>query len=52
MKFQFEIRNPNYDIRIVSIAANTKLEAINTLEEMFPRNAGYSYNFIKDEDYK
>lgn len=50
MKFKYEVNNPGVDTRIVTVTANTKLEAIHFLEEMYPRNGGYEYKFIENED--
>ncbi len=52
MKFTYEVSNPGKDTRIITISANNKLEAINVLEQMYPRNGGYQYKFIKDENNK
>ncbi len=49
-KYKFEVNNHIGDYRIVEITANTKMEAVNLLHEMYSKNMGYDYNFIDNEN--
>lgn len=52
-KFQFRVKGPDANIEhIVTIEAEDRFKAMNTLNAMYPREDGYSHSLIFNDEVR